>query len=279
MALGPVLCGFLCPRSRGRRSCGELADRARRDPVDRGVRAESRAPDRGARPGGQVLMIAALATLTYAIIAGFDVILLALSLGCPVALMLYELHRREPLLELRFFPSAPLAGASAIAVCLSAALGGFLFMTTLYLQQVRGFSPMGAALFLLPTATMLIVFAPLSGPAHRPRRRAPVDGGRRPGGADERPAADRPEPGHPGAAAARRVRAVRVRLRAGQSADRAHRGLRHAARAGGRRRGGGDDQPAGRESRSAWPYSVLSPPGRAGGSSRRSGSASSRSAT
>ena len=125
---------------------------------------ESRAPrPRRIDPVGQVLMIAALATLTYAIIAGFDVILLALSLGCAIALVHYELRRREPLLELRFFRSAPFAGASAIAVCLSAALGGFLFMTTLYLQHVRGFSPLGAALCLLPTATMLIVFAPLSG--------------------------------------------------------------------------------------------------------------------
>ena len=125
---------------------------------------ESRAPrPRRIDPVGQVLVIAALATLTYAIIAGSGVILPALSVACAVALVLYELRRRDPLLEMRFFRSAPLAGASAIAVCLSAALGGFLFMTTLYLQQVRGFSPMGAALFLLPTATMLIVFAPLSG--------------------------------------------------------------------------------------------------------------------
>ncbi len=103
---------------------------------------ESRAPrPRRIDPVGQVLVIAALATLTYAIIAGSGVILPALSVACAVALVLYELRRRDPLLEMRFFRSAPLAGASAIAVCLSAALGGFLFMTTLYLQQVRGFSP------------------------------------------------------------------------------------------------------------------------------------------
>ena len=77
--------------------------------------------------------------------------------------MRYELRRREPLLEMRFFTSAPFAGASAIAVCLSAALGGFLFMTTLYLQDVRGLSPVHAGLYMLPTATMMIVFAPLSG--------------------------------------------------------------------------------------------------------------------
>ncbi len=90
-------------------------------------------------------------------------LVLALALGCLAALVLYELRRREPLLEMRFFTSAPFAGASAIALCLSVALGGFLFMNTLYLQDVRGLSPQGAGLYMLPTATMLIVFAPVSG--------------------------------------------------------------------------------------------------------------------
>jgi EmrB/QacA subfamily drug resistance transporter len=133
---------------------------------------ESRAPrPRRIDPVGQVLVIAALAGLTYAIIEGGRVgfgtlgivTVLAFALGCLVALVLYELHRREPLLEMRFFTSAPFAGASAIAVCLSAALGGFLFMNTLYLQDLRGLSPVQAGLYMLPTATMMIVFAPLSG--------------------------------------------------------------------------------------------------------------------
>ena len=77
--------------------------------------------------------------------------------------MLYELHRREPLLEVRFFQSAPFAGASAIAVCLSVALGGYLFLNALYLQGVRRLSPGHSGLYMLPTAIMLIVFAPISG--------------------------------------------------------------------------------------------------------------------
>ena len=68
---------------------------------------------------GQVLVIVALAALTYAIIdagrIGFGaaqiVALLVLALGCFAALVLYELRRREPLLEVRFFTSAPFAGA------------------------------------------------------------------------------------------------------------------------------------------------------------------------
>jgi EmrB/QacA subfamily drug resistance transporter len=133
---------------------------------------ESRAPrPRRIDPVGQLLVIAALATLTYAIIeggrVGFEavriVILLASALGCFAALVLYELRRREPLLEVRFFTSAPFAGASAIAVCLFAATGGFLFLNTLYLQDVRGLSPLHAGVYMLPMAAMMIVFAPISG--------------------------------------------------------------------------------------------------------------------
>ena len=175
MALGPVLCGVLLS------AFSWPAIFVVNVPIVLAAMVltaafvpESRAPrPRRIDPVGQVLMIAALATLTYAIIAGFDVILLALSLGCAIALVHYELRRREPLLELRFFRSAPFAGASAIAICLSAALGGFLFMTSLYLQHARGFSPLGAALCLLPTATMLIVFAPAVRTADRTRRRSP----------------------------------------------------------------------------------------------------------
>jgi EmrB/QacA subfamily drug resistance transporter len=122
-------------------------------------------------PGGQALVIAALSTLTYAIIEGPKhgwtsaeiLALFAFSGACFAGLIFVELRRDEPLLELRFFRSAPFSGASAIAVLAFASLGGFLFLNTLYLQDVRGLSPLHAGLYLLPMAGMLVVFAPLSG--------------------------------------------------------------------------------------------------------------------
>ena len=122
-------------------------------------------------PVGQVLVITALASLTYAIIeapsAGWTspgiLALFALSLASFVALVVYELRRREPLVEMRFFRSAPFSGASTIAICAFAALGGFLFLNTLYLQGVRHLSPFHAGLYLLPMAVMVLVCAPLSG--------------------------------------------------------------------------------------------------------------------
>jgi hypothetical protein len=45
----------------------------------------------------------------------------------------------------------------------TSSLGGFLFLNTLYLQDVRGFNPLVAGFCLLPMAVMLAVCAPLSG--------------------------------------------------------------------------------------------------------------------
>jgi EmrB/QacA subfamily drug resistance transporter len=133
---------------------------------------ESRAPrPRRVDPVGQVLVIVLLASLTYGIIeapsAGWlstqSICMFALAAAALVGLIAYERRRREPLLELRFFRSVPFSGASAIAVCSFAALGGFLFLNTLYLQEVRGLSALDAGLYTLPIAAMTLIFSPLSG--------------------------------------------------------------------------------------------------------------------
>jgi EmrB/QacA subfamily drug resistance transporter len=133
---------------------------------------ESRAPRaRKVDPVGQLLVIAVLASLTYAIIegpaSGWDSAkilgIFALSAAALIGLLWYEPRRREPLIDLRFFRSAPFSGATVIAVCAFAALGGFLFLNTLYLQEVRGYSALHAGLYTLPMAAMTVVFAPLSG--------------------------------------------------------------------------------------------------------------------
>ena len=50
-----------------------------------------------------------------------------------------------------------------IAVCAFAALGGFLFLSTLYLQNVRGLDALHAGLWMLPMAVPTFLCAPLSG--------------------------------------------------------------------------------------------------------------------
>ncbi|MER6131826.1 MFS transporter [Streptomyces sp. NPDC001815] len=131
---------------------------------------ESRAPKaRRPDPVGQLLVIALLGSLTYAIIEAPDsgaVKTLAfggIAFVALAALLWYEPRRDEPLIDLRFFRSAPFSGATVIAVSAFAALGGFLFLSTLYLQNVRGLSALHAGLWMLPMAAMTFVCAPLSG--------------------------------------------------------------------------------------------------------------------
>lgn len=122
-------------------------------------------------PAGQILMIALLAGLVFTIIEGSALgwtspLILAtgaVTLASLVGLILTESRRTEPLIELSFFRSVPFSGATIIAVCSFASLGGFLFLNTLYLQDVRGYSPLHAGLYTLPMALMTLVFAPISG--------------------------------------------------------------------------------------------------------------------
>ncbi|MFF0423417.1 MFS transporter [Streptomyces sp. NPDC004520] len=124
---------------------------------------ESRAPrPRRPDPVGQVLVTVLLGSLTYAIIET-DPLFAGIAAVALTGLLLYEPRRREPLIDLRFFRSAPFSGATVIAVCAFASLGGFLFLNTLYLQDVRGLSPLAAGFWMLPMAGMTFVFAPLSG--------------------------------------------------------------------------------------------------------------------
>jgi EmrB/QacA subfamily drug resistance transporter len=122
-------------------------------------------------PVGQVLLITFLSSITYAIIdgpkAGWGSTeiagLVVLALAAVVGFMLYEQRRAEPLVDLRFFRSLPFAGATMIAVSIFAAFSGFLFLVTLYLQDVRHLSALDAGLMLLPMAVVQLVVAPQSG--------------------------------------------------------------------------------------------------------------------
>ncbi|MFF7239179.1 DHA2 family efflux MFS transporter permease subunit [Streptomyces collinus] len=131
---------------------------------------ESRAPKaRRPDPIGQLLVIALFGSLTYAIIeapdAGFGTVapFAVVAVVALLALLWYEPRRDEPLIDLRFFHSAPFSGATVIAVSAFAALGGFLFLSTLYLQNVRGLDALHAGLWMLPMATPTFLCAPLSG--------------------------------------------------------------------------------------------------------------------
>lgn len=133
---------------------------------------ESKAPTpRRFDPVGQALVVALLASITYGIIEGpstgwssptivavFSVAALSL-----VGLVLYEPRRDQPLVNPRFFRSIPFSSSIALSVAAFASFGGFLFLNTIYLQDVRGLSALEAGLTVMPLALMTAVFSPISG--------------------------------------------------------------------------------------------------------------------
>jgi len=133
---------------------------------------ESRAPrPRRPDPVAQVLVLGALAAVTYAVIEGphdgfaspVIVGLFALAGLAVIALIAYERRRVEPLIDLRFFRSAPFSSATVIAVCMFGTFAGFLFLNALYLQEVRQLSAFTTGLYTLPLAVMTMICSPISG--------------------------------------------------------------------------------------------------------------------
>jgi MFS family permease len=133
---------------------------------------ESRAEQpRRLDPPAQLAVIALLGCLTAGIIegprsgwgSGPIVALFAVAMLAAIVLVVLESRRREPLIDMRYFRSVPFSGAALIGVVALATLGGFLFLNTLYLQDVRGYSALHAGLLTVPMAAMLAVFSPVSG--------------------------------------------------------------------------------------------------------------------
>lgn len=133
---------------------------------------ESRAARaRALDPAGQLLLMASLSALTLAIIQapswGWPAPpTVALLIGGSVTLggfVAFELRAREPMLDPRLFARPALATAAALAVLAYAAVMGFLFLNTLYLQGLRGLSPLQAGLTMLPVTAAMAITAPVAG--------------------------------------------------------------------------------------------------------------------
>ncbi|KUL46141.1 MFS transporter [Streptomyces sp. NRRL F-4489] len=133
---------------------------------------ESRAPRaRRFDPVGQLLMMVFLGGAVFAIIESQRLgwaspviwCLLAAAVLSVAGLLAYEPRRADPLLELRLFRSVPFSSAAAMAVFALCGFGAFLFVTTQYLQEVRGLSALATGLCLLPLGALVVVLAPVAG--------------------------------------------------------------------------------------------------------------------
>ncbi len=120
-------------------------------------------------PVGAGLSIAALVTLVYAIIEapergwtdGLILALFAIAAVLSVLFIWWERRNEHPMLRIEFFRNPRFSAASAAITMVFFALFGTVFMLTMHLQFVLGYTPLEAGLRVLPVST-LIVAAPLS---------------------------------------------------------------------------------------------------------------------
>jgi EmrB/QacA subfamily drug resistance transporter len=136
------------------------------------ILAESRNPDaRRIDVPGQVLSIAGLGALTYALIEGesqgwSSPLILSLFAGAAVllvAFLIVEARVREPLLPLQLFKSATFSAANASATLLGFALTATVFFMSQYFQSVQGYPALGSGLRTLPATVGTFITAPLAG--------------------------------------------------------------------------------------------------------------------
>jgi EmrB/QacA subfamily drug resistance transporter len=121
-------------------------------------------------PVGALLSIVGISSLVYGLIeapdkgwtapmtlGAFAVALVVLAL-----FVVWELRCKEPMLDIHFFRNPSFSVGSGGMMLTFLAMYGVMFLMAQYLQLVLGFSPLGAALRLLPMAPLMLIFAPLT---------------------------------------------------------------------------------------------------------------------
>ncbi len=145
IVLALVLGYFLVPKSRD-------PEEARLDPV------------------GAVLSIIGISTLVYGLIEAPDhgwsssttLTAFAISFVVLGIFAAWELRAEEPMLDLRYFRNPAFSTGTGGMILVFMAMFGVMFLITQYFQLVLGYSPLSAALRLLPMAPVMIIVAPLT---------------------------------------------------------------------------------------------------------------------
>ena len=188
-------------RARGRwlaHRAGQLARDLLPEPARRGARgdrdARRGARSRATRPSPRTVDYAGVGAITV----GIGALVLALvegndwgwgsprdhrparasrSLGL-VAFVVVERAVRYPMVEFAFLRSRTFVGTNGIAFVVSFSMLAMFFFMALYMQNILGYSPLEAGIRFLPSTVVIIVTAPIAGPAHGPDRRERADRGR-----------------------------------------------------------------------------------------------------
>jgi MFS transporter, DHA2 family, methylenomycin A resistance protein len=120
---------------------------------------------------GQVVSILALGMLTFALIEGNSLgimspLILAAYTGSVLFFLLLLLREKttsHPMLPLRLFQEKTFSATNFVAVCQTFTFTGFIFVISLFLQQVKHYSPALTGLALLPSFGCALLATSLSG--------------------------------------------------------------------------------------------------------------------
>jgi EmrB/QacA subfamily drug resistance transporter len=123
---------------------------------------------------GMATSAVALLALTYALIEGHDkgwtsaIIIGAFAVAAigAAAFVLAESRTKSPMVELTLFRSRAFSGGTATMMLWAFGIFGIYFFTSIYLQDILGFSPTKAGLAFVPMALCLAATASLSGPLY-----------------------------------------------------------------------------------------------------------------
>jgi EmrB/QacA subfamily drug resistance transporter len=120
---------------------------------------------------GVLTLTVGLAALVLALVEGNswhwgstrELVLFALSAVSLFTFVQIELRRRVPMVNFAFFRARSFVGANIVAFIVSFAMLAMFFFLALYLQNIRGYSPLEAGIRFLPSTALVIVMGPLAG--------------------------------------------------------------------------------------------------------------------
>jgi EmrB/QacA subfamily drug resistance transporter len=120
---------------------------------------------------GVLTISVALGALVLALVEGNSwgwsspsiVALFGLSIAAGIAFAYAESHSPEPMVDFRFFRSQSYLGANIVAFIVSFAMLAMFFFLALYMQNIKGYSPLEAGVRFLPSTAVIILAGPIAG--------------------------------------------------------------------------------------------------------------------
>ena len=120
---------------------------------------------------GVAALSTGLAALVLALVQGNHwgwgstriIALFVIAVAALAGFALIEQRVRVPMLDFRFFSSKAFLGANLVGFLVTFAMFAVFFFITLYMQNVKGYTPLEAGVRFLPSTLVIVAVSPLSG--------------------------------------------------------------------------------------------------------------------